>query len=327
MTARPHDALFKETFSDLANARGELRSVLPPAVAAMVDWDTLRLEPGSFVDEALRETMTDLLFSVRIQGRDARLYVLFEHQSSPDPLMPFRALAYVVRIWDAWLRGQPRARMLPPVIPMVLSQVEGGWTAPTDLLSVIEFADDAERETLRDLVPQCRVLIDDLAHVSNEALDRRAMPDAARLALAALRDVRAADDVVGLVTAWTRWIRALLAQPGGHAALKALFSYIWNVRGGIDLEAMAASTAAIDPRAKETLMTTAEELMQRGEAKGRFEGKAEGKAEVLLKLLQLRFTTVPPEAAQRVRAADAATIDRWVERVLTATSIEDVCVG
>ena len=53
-------------------------------------------------------------------------------------------------------------------------------------------------------------------------------------------------------------------------------------------------------------------------------GKAEGKAEVLLRLLQLKFGMVPEPAAARVRAASLAELDRWVERVITATTLESV---
>lgn len=40
----------------------------------------------------------------------------------------------------------------------------------------------------------------------------------------------------------------------------------------------------------------------------------------------LRFGFVPAEAAERVHAADVRTLDQWVERVLTATSIDDMLV-
>ena len=85
MTAAPHDALFKATFSQVERAAEELRWVLPPELVAQMDFDSLSLEPGSFVDDALREQHTDLLYSLRIGGRAARVYVLFEHQSSVDP--------------------------------------------------------------------------------------------------------------------------------------------------------------------------------------------------------------------------------------------------
>ncbi len=316
MTQRPHDALFKDTFSDLASARGELTSVLPPDVVALADWDTLRLEPGSFVDPALRETMSDLRFSVSIRERETRIYLLFEHQSSADPLMPFRALAYGVRAWDAWLREHDTARRLPPVLPVVVAQVEGGWTAPTQLLDVIDFADDAERRALAPWVPNCRLLLDDLSRLTDDALDHRPMPDRAKLTLAALRDVRGTDDIVGVIRRWARWIRAVSRSPDGQAALATLLRYTLLVGQRARAREIVKVVQEIDAKAGVTAMTIAEDL--------RREGRVEGRAEMLMKLLRLRFGAVPAAAAARIARADIGTLDRWAERVLTANALDDV---
>ena len=78
-------------------------------------------------------------------------------------------------------------------------------------------------------------------------------------------------------------------------------------------------------------MTTARELMEAGRAKGRAEGKAEGKAEGLLvgrrttlrHQLRLKFRAAATKRMlARLDTADAATLDRWEERILTATSIQ-----
>ncbi|MFO0686267.1 MAG: Rpn family recombination-promoting nuclease/putative transposase [Sandaracinus sp.] len=333
MTARPHDALFKEVFSDLANARGELVSVLPKEISALVDWSTLRLEPGSFVDEALRETLTDLLFSVRMraslaEGREVRLHLLFEHQSSVDPVMPLRALSYIVRTWQAMLLAEPKRVRLPPVIPVLLAQVDAGWHAPRDLSEMIDFVGEAERDAIGRWLPTCRVLVDDLAGLSNEALGARPMPDAAKLALAALRDVRATDDIAAVVASWGAWIRGVMRQPEGTAALKTLVRYILYAKPAVDVQVVAAAVRRIDASSEETVMTTAKELMQQGEeiglAKGIEKGMEKGRAELLLKLLRLKFPALSPEAVERVRAADAAAIDRWAEAVLTASTVDEL---
>ena len=106
----PHDAFFKWAFSTPEHAEGELRHVLPPAVVERIDWPSLSLCPGSFVDDVFQDRHTDLLFSVRLSGRPAWLYVLLEHQSSTDELMPYRLLRYMVRIWERWLADRTGIR-------------------------------------------------------------------------------------------------------------------------------------------------------------------------------------------------------------------------
>src|SRR5882672_3343485 len=93
----PHDALFRRTFGDVEHAVGILRSMLPGALAAAVDWRTLKLCDGSFIDPDLAERHSDLLYAVKLGGRDAFMYVVLEHQSSTDFWMVLRMLGYVLR--------------------------------------------------------------------------------------------------------------------------------------------------------------------------------------------------------------------------------------
>jgi len=95
---QPHDKLFKASFSDTVNAAAFLRWQLPEAVAAAVDWESLRVEPGSFVDSHYRHSESDLLFSARCGGSDCRIYLLFEHLSIPESTLALKLLRYMVRI-------------------------------------------------------------------------------------------------------------------------------------------------------------------------------------------------------------------------------------
>ncbi|MCX4245889.1 DUF4351 domain-containing protein [Paraliomyxa miuraensis] len=51
---------------------------------------------------------------------------------------------------------------------------------------------------------------------------------------------------------------------------------------------------------------------------------AEGKVELILKLLTKRFGSVPLAARARVEAAASEQLDAWAERVLTASTLDDV---
>jgi len=59
LSDNPHDASFKYTFSTLEHATAELKHVLPSEISECVDWATLALESGSYVDEELKQTESD----------------------------------------------------------------------------------------------------------------------------------------------------------------------------------------------------------------------------------------------------------------------------
>jgi hypothetical protein len=57
------------------------------------------------------------------------------------------------------------------------------------------------------------------------------------------------------------------------------------------------------------------------------EGRIEGKADMLRKLLTLRFGDAAERAAIAIAAATEPDLDRWLERVLSAATLEDVLNG
>ena len=104
--------------------------MLPSALVECVDWSTLDLVSGEFVDPQLAHLQSDLLYTVQVDGVHACIYVLLEHQSTVDRYMPLRLLRYRTRIWDRF--AQDRAGdLLPVIIPVVLHHSHSGWTAPT----------------------------------------------------------------------------------------------------------------------------------------------------------------------------------------------------
>ena len=58
--------------------------------------------------------------------------------------------------------------------------------------------------------------------------------------------------------------------------------------------------------------------------KGREEGIGQGEARVLLRQPTLKFGPLPDPVRARIESADADTLLRWSERVLSADHLEDV---
>jgi len=328
---QPHDALFKKTFSVVEHAAAEFRAVLPPELVARIDFSTLTLCPGSYVDEALAGSQSDLLFSVQVSGKPALLYVLFEHQSSPDKLMPLRLLGYIVRIL---VRHVDEAKTgsdtlpLPVVIPVVLHHGDAGWSVASRLedlfdLQLVEEAD------LWELIPRLSFVLDDLSHVTDEVLERRALGLIPTLTLWALRDARSPARRKRSLGRWGRLMAKLLAAPNGREALAAIFRYIAVVADESVAATFSQAMDAAQLAAKDAPMTTiAEKWQAEGEARGRVEGeargRAQGKADTLRKLLALRFGELNGTTELCIASASEAELDRWVERVLTADTLDAV---
>ena len=145
--AHTNDGFFKAIFSQPEHATAFFRSHLPPEIVAQIDWPSLLVLPGSFVKSSLQQVHSDLLFSVRIGERETLLYLLFEHQSTPDPAMPLRLLGYMTEIFTR--HHKAHGFPLPPVLPLVFHQGPDAWNLSTAFEDLFELPG----EIAADLLP------------------------------------------------------------------------------------------------------------------------------------------------------------------------------
>jgi len=284
----------------------------------------------------LRGRHSDLLYRARCEHKEIYVYLLLEHQSTNDPLMPFRLLVYMVRIWERHVRQHRGTARLPAILPMVVHHSRDGWTAPTSFAEII----DLEPETLLAIgahVPDFRFLLDDLRTASDASLRARAMSALGRLSLFCLRHAPEPDKIVQRLGRWLELLREIRSTPGGSDALELIWRYLFTISAPSapeDLVERLLSVVGVE--GQEEVVTAAEQLIARGRKeglekgleKGREEGLEEGRAmerrNMLLEQLRARFGALPRSAAARVRAADPAQLKRWLVRVVTAPTLADV---
>ena len=80
MIPQIHDRLFRSVFRDRREAAALLRPHLPESLAESLDWSTLSLADRSYVDDDVRASELDLLFTIT-RAEDHKplsLYVLLE---------------------------------------------------------------------------------------------------------------------------------------------------------------------------------------------------------------------------------------------------------
>ncbi|EPX65108.1 Transposase [Cystobacter fuscus DSM 2262] len=329
----PHDLFARYTFGHPERAAAELRAVLPAHVVSEVDWSSLRREPGSVVDPELRETESDLLFTARLRtGQPLLLYVLLEHQSSVDGWMALRMLRYVVRHMERWRQEHPDSTGLPLVLPLVMYHgPEGAWTAPRRVEELFILPEgEEERARWRALLPRFEYLLDDLTAEREEALKARSGPPLARLAWLVLRHGRSGELARRLLE-WEELFAQVHADNEGSEHLVVVIRYLLWVGGEPVHEAAGQVLHSVlgRQRTEELMRSYGEQLIERGLqqglVRGREEGLRQGRAEDILRILTMRGVQVDEAARQRILScSDMATLDRWLDLSLKATTLSEV---
>jgi len=311
--SNPHDRLFRFAFQDLDIARDEIRAVLPPEVSAQLRLDELSIEQEHLPEPDLSERFCDVLYRVpTLDGTDRFVWLLLEHQSTDHPLMAFRLLEYMVRIWGRLVRSSPGLRELPAIIPVVLTHDPRGWSAPTRFQDLVSSTLGVEV-----YVPSFEYRLDDLTRATPASVAQRSDRAAFRLVLWALQcrgRVSPAE-----ADAWREAFRLLVRDERWRDMAEAVLTYVVRLDDADEPVAFQAARAASSEL--ETVVTS---YAERLEAKGRLEGRLEGEAEVLRRQLQLKFGELDAETVARIETADSEQLLQWAERVLSAETLDDL---
>jgi predicted transposase YdaD len=310
---RPHDKVFRRTFRRVAHARGVLRQLVGQDIAQQLDWRSLRVEPGTYVEEALRDRMSDLLFSVRFRGSERRalVYLLWDHQRQPDRMMPLRLHNYGGRaLYDYTQRRDAIPGYVPTLIPLLVYQGPGDWPGPYLLSELSHLPGEPAPPVFMDLSMIVHDLHDDSLPPSE--LTVLAKTTFGLLRLAALEELVVAN--AARIAGWLDEVH----ETYGYDDYRVLMEYV--AAAGKETGMIEAIVEHTGEGAKRAAMSTLDWLR----AKAWQEGCQEGARTLLLRQLELRFGTVPARARAKVRAATPSQVECWALRVVTAASLAEV---
>ena len=115
-----HDNGYKLLFSHAEMVEELLRGFVREDWGDQVDFHTLKRVNGSYVSEELRDRHDDVVWRVKLRDRWLYVYLLIEFQSTIDPFMAVRLMAYIGLLYQDLIRGKelPPTGLLPPVLPM-----------------------------------------------------------------------------------------------------------------------------------------------------------------------------------------------------------------
>jgi predicted transposase/invertase (TIGR01784 family) len=256
----PHDRFFRASLDDPRVAREFLEVHLPEEIKILVDFNTLEMCHGTFVDEVLQLNLTDVLFSLKCLGDEpGYLYALLEHLRNPDPLMPFKKLRYTVKIMEQHYK---KHKILPIVYTLVLYNGETKYPHSTDLFDLFgAYKNLAQKTFLQpfDLV--------DLSQIPDATLKEHLWSGMMELSLKHISE----PNLILFIENELEWMQKI-EQKGGTDYLNAVFCYFFiagNIPNMHTLRGLIHNN--FSQTWEENIMTLAELCKQEGRQEGRQE--------------------------------------------------------
>ena len=322
---------------DKENVRG-LLEILAGELVERIDFTQLTQLNRSFISDTLREQESDIVFSVPFQGNpetdEILIYILIEHQSTVDAMMGFRVLFYMTQLWDAQRReweskNIPKSQWrLRPILPIVFYTGEQRWQTPVSLTSIMDIP-----ETLSEFVPRFNTLFLSVKETAASDLTRTGHP--LGWLLTVLQKER--EDIASLRDALIAAVAGLNASDAvafeqGRRAIMYLLLLILHRRPVEEQEALLTLVnrhAAEEMEVEKMAQSMAEVLIERGKAVGIEQGIEQGeiraKQAAILKLMQLRFDTVPEVVVNEINAIGSRSrLDSLFEEVLAVEKLDEI---
>jgi hypothetical protein len=325
-----------------ANVRDLLR-LLHVRWLEEIDFDHLVQIKTTFIRRDYRHLESDIVLIAPLvgKGRSRRkllIYILIEHQSEPDRLMPLRLadsqlqiFRYQVRQWSRKHRSLAGVQLLP-VLPVVLYTGLRHWPQVGTLVDLMARGDE-----FRAVTPVVeRPLFLNLPDVDAAFLEREGGFFGWLLRLVQQRKTRMAefqsllervvDHLEGLAPVERqRWLDLLSyigamiyheRSPSEHPRLHQ------TVERSVQTDELRQEVSAMGK-------TMADVLIEKGERKGQRKGERKAaiqtRQQMLVRLLYKRFGDVPDSVVRTVQAtADVEQLDDWLDRFAMADSLDDL---
>ncbi len=296
------------------------------------NFDSLEKVSGSYISDDLRSREDDLIWRLKWGDEWIYIYLLLEFQSTTDHFMAVRILSYIALLYQDIIRADKlkRGDKLPPVLPIVLYNGQPRWVAPVSLESLIHPSPSG----LEKYRPAASYLL-----IDEGTFDNNTLSDLNNLvaALFQLENSRTDEDIRAVLVHLIGWLKT----PEQTNLRRAFTVWINRVllpakasrhNDHTDFNDLHEVQTMLEERVKEWTKTWKmqgleqgiEQGIEQGMEQGIEQGVQLGEARALHKLVQLKFSNPPEWVEQKINQADKADLERWIERILTAESIEQL---
>ena len=351
-----HDRIIRWLLEEQEFVRG-LIDIIDDGIVPHLDFDRLTPVNRSYIPDNLREQESDIVFTVPFlsseQTEELLIYILIEHQSTVDVTMASRVLFYMTQIWDVQRRewnsnNKPKSQWrYRPIIPIVLYTGNQKWKIPPSLSELMVFPEMFSR-----FVPKFDILFLSVKETDAAVLMRTDHPIGWLLTVLQKEHADKEEISKALVDA-VKHINTLDAEHIGQwrRAIFYLYLLIFHRRPYDEHDELKTlvhqEVQQSEHREEGEVMaqTMAEYLFEqgqiqgemigekrgekrgekKGEKKGEKRGETRARREVLLRILSLKFETVPEPIVKKVSAMRSLSrLDTLIEKAATTLTLDEI---
>jgi predicted transposase YdaD len=310
-----------------------LRSFVKEGWVDMIDESTITEVNKSYILQDFNQKEADVVYRVDIKGRQVIFYILTELQSTVDFQMPYRLLLYMVEIWRDMLRNtkqneaEQKDFKLPAIIPMVLYNGAGNWTAKInykETLSGYELFEEYVLNFKYILIDVNRFSKEDLAGLRNLIgtvflLDQKYDLSELYERLGYVRETLSAmtAEEFNILKPWLMHIFASKLEKDERGKVEEIINQA-------DIKEVDKMISNFERTLEEALQSKRAEGKAEGRAEGKVEGRAEGKAELVLRLLRKKFGTLSEDYTERIKKQDDAVLDAIADDIFEISDISQL---
>lgn len=136
-----HDLGYGPLFSNKEIFRQLLTSFVNQKWVKDSDFSKCELIKDSFVSKEYKKTFSDLLYKVKLRGRDIYIVILLEFKSKPERFTAVQMAGYLLDFYRHLITSEKKLHALPPVFPILLYSGKRRWTMPLHLDALVEDAE------------------------------------------------------------------------------------------------------------------------------------------------------------------------------------------
>ncbi len=281
--------------------------------------ETLALQSGSYIDQSLKRTASDVLYTVDYTNQPgfSYLYILTEHQSSVDTFLPLRLWRYIISIWSTHLKKYPDCK-LPMVMSLVFYNGSKPYDGPRDIRELIE----APPELIDPFLLKPFHLVD-VSMIPDEEIRQKQWCGLLEYAMKCSR----AKEALNYVETFIELLKGVCQSGGidyGTVALQYFITQTETAQPGRLFKALEQGLNEEGQIMATVAQYLREQGMQQGMQQGIVRGEQQGERKLLSLQLTRRFGDIPVRYAQLLETADSDLLLQWADRLLNAASLESI---